>query len=119
MKSVVYDNNLGEYIDIFYLILLVHDKFTLLPEIMEVFGKESLMKFLSVFSGVTFRVPSLGDLKSSARSVDIYVSLSRSNNSTQKKYLGEKYGLTEDRIIKIYLEMKELVTLYHTKRITR
>lgn len=53
-----------EHLDIIKLVLLHEGRYTYLSEIFDVFGSDNFLKFLDIYSGVTFDVPEEGEVRS-------------------------------------------------------
>jgi len=109
-KMMILDRNLDKYVDLLVLLLIKTDKYSMLPELLEVFGGDKLGQFLSIFEGCTIRVPSIQELKGSLRDIDIYVSLNKSILPEEKSRLASKYDVSVDMIEKIFAYMTDLVS---------
>jgi hypothetical protein len=104
-----------QYIDVLLLVLLHSDEYSLLPDLYEIFGEESLLKFLDIFAGSTITVPSQDQLATAARNVDIYVKTanaakkSTAARTAMEIQLSEHYEFDRRNVRKVYAEMKDLV----------
>ncbi len=105
----ILDSLKGRQIEVFYVLLVSSGKYTFLPELYDIFGKEATIKFLQIFAGCTFKVPSVKKLRLLARDTTIYVRLERANKAQHElivKNLADDYNLGEDRVRVIYAKMK-------------
>jgi hypothetical protein len=107
----IFDKNASRYIDVLQVALLRIGRCSILPELYEVFGQEKLLKFLDIFSGTTVEVPSRALLEHAVRDTYIYVSIRKVEynggaRSEVIKTLARRYGISDDRVRSIYLEMK-------------
>lgn len=97
-------------LDTLYLVLLDLGQQSLLPELLEVFGKETLIKFLDVFAGVTVQVPPAEEIKRAVRDTNIYVTLSQAQNRAEAlKSLELEHSLDERSIRRIEAKIDSLV----------
>ena len=71
----VLDEELPEYTNLLKLALLQHNEFTLLPELLDIFGYNKFLKFIDIFSGVTIKVPNAKLLEHLVRDITIYIRL--------------------------------------------
>ena len=85
------DENLARYADVFAQILIHRCRDTLLPELIEVFGKDRLPMFLDMFAGCTFKVPSRDIIVNAARDADMYECISR---GVPHSIMENKYGIS-------------------------
>ena len=58
--------------DILFLALLMNDRFSALPDLYEVFGKELFLEFFLMFSGQTITVPSLEEFEKTTFKIRVY-----------------------------------------------
>lgn len=104
----ILDKLTRRYVDVFYLVLLsIADK-SILPEIYEIFGKDSMIKFLDIFSGTTIKVPSRHIIEKAIQQVDIYIQLTDKHTSQVAEHLAEQYGLEITGVWSTYQQMKNL-----------
>src|SRR5262245_28828688 len=68
----LFDQDVDELVEIFIPIVLAWTRKTLIPELYEVFGAECLMRFLDVFAGTRFEVPSREVIMRALRDAEIY-----------------------------------------------
>jgi hypothetical protein len=99
-------------LDTLFIALLHYSQHNILPELYEIFGEESLLKFLDLFSGMTIKVPSHDQLSLIIRDVNIYIRLSRADKKADLiRELMSEYGIEEERsITRIYTEIETIVT---------
>lgn len=100
----IIDQDAIKHVDVFQVVLLNAAEHTPLPELLDIFGKESVVKFLDIFSGVTFQVPSKEVLTTSARDVDIYVTLARTGTDSEQTVsdLSTKYDVSAQQVRDCY-----------------
>lgn len=110
--SRILDADFGKYVSIVKLALLRNRKFSLLPEIYEIFGEEATIKFLDLFSGQTIKVPSARELEKIFREVTVYIRLNSASSEDFPKIVEElsaEYLLDERMIIQSYEIIKSVV----------
>jgi hypothetical protein len=83
-------------------ILLVCQELSVLPELLEIFGQDKLIKFLDIFCGQTVRVPSKHEIKMAIRDVDIWVTLTGKNDLAHMELLAERHTLTRQKVVEIF-----------------
>ncbi len=91
------------------LVLLNTDAYTFLPELLDLFGEDKLLKFLDVFSGTSIQVPSREKLGKSIRDVDIFCRLEYAKHKPTYKELSEEYEVSEKYIYLTYNRIKALM----------
>jgi hypothetical protein len=99
----------GRQVEAFYALLIASGKYTFLPELYDIFGREETIKFLEVFAGCLLKVPRVERLEELARAVGILVridSVSEAQKPSIVKTLAEELDLTEDRVRRIYVNTK-------------
>lgn len=104
----ILDTRLRKHMDLFRLVLLQTGQYTLFPEMLEVFGQESVIKFLDIFGGITIRVPDRGVLERAVRDVDIYVTMAKCDNPEVVGDLARKYEVDEGYVRELYLKVASL-----------
>lgn len=101
----------GRQVEVFYALLISSGRYTFLPELYDIFGREATIRFLEIFAGCRIKVPSVERLENLARSTAIYVRLRQAGNEKRQamitQILAEEYDLTEDRIRTIYQKTKK------------
>jgi hypothetical protein len=100
------DKELARYAEIFTQILLYRCRDTLLPELIEVFGRDRLPKFLDIFAGTTFQVPSREIITHAARDADIYECLSR---GMPHSVMQDKHGVSRDTVDSAFRRVKKII----------
>ncbi len=86
-------------------------KYTFLPEIYDIFGREGTIKFLELFAGCTVAVPPIETLQKLARNASVYIRLESSPPAQRAaiiRTIAEEYDLVEDRVRRVYEETKSL-----------
>ena len=95
--------------EVFYVLLVSSNKYTFLPEIYDIFGRETTIKFLELFAGCAIKVPRMEKLEKLARDTAIYVRIEQASPSQQAQLihtLADEYDLTEDRVRRVYAATK-------------
>jgi len=90
--------------------LMMSHKYTLLPEIYSVFGRDGLLKFIDVFGGCTFTVPSQEDFMRTVMEVQIYLEMNnREKFDLKMKDIADRYGISVQSVLSIYKDMRSTV----------
>lgn len=103
----IIDRRTGKMLDALEIVLLYRFSETLLPEIFDVIGKEKFIEFLSVFSGMTVKVPDLEELKKAIRDTSIFLEVSK---GTDMRRLELEYDMKESEIMAIYKEVSNYLS---------
>lgn len=102
------DSNLLKYVDVFHTVLVDIAGDTVLPEVYDIFGPELAIRFLDVFSGCSFQVPSRKVIEGAARKASVFVDMchliqdQRYGKRESAERLVDKYGLSAAAIESIY-----------------
>ena len=99
----------GRQVEVFYVLLVCSGKYSFLPELYDIFGRESTIKFLELFSGCRFYVPKVEKLEKLARKAEVYVRIeqvSAKQKPSVIRSIAEEYDLTEDFVRQIYVDAK-------------
>jgi hypothetical protein len=80
---------------------------TLIPELYEVFGDQHLMRFLDLFAGTRFEVPSRDLILTALRDADIYATLAVHKDTVRG--LATKYGVKEHQVADAYARVAAIV----------
>lgn len=94
----------NKLIDPLQVALLVDTRFSVLPELYEVFGPSALLEFLDIFGGATIKIPTREELEVYLRDVIIYA-----NYNEKRRSLCTRYNLTDSELLTIYNRMKTLL----------
>lgn len=117
MREIILDSCITpEYINILKYVLLSNDEFSILPEILDVFGTENFIKFLNLFAGFVIKIPSSEELSLTLRDIDIYHKMSKcseSNKSFVITDLASKYQINEKDVSRISTSMTEKIEKYN------
>jgi hypothetical protein len=103
----LFDKDVSSLIDVFIPVMLCWTRNTLIPELYEVFGDQHLMRFLDLFAGVRFEVPSRDLILTALRDADIYATLAAHKNTVRD--LATKYGVEEHRVADSYARVAAIV----------
>lgn len=104
----ILDPDVEGHFDTFQLLFMTSAQRTLLPELLEIFGEEALMKFLDIFGGVTFKVPDRSLLERAVRDTDIYETVRKSDAPEVVEHLSRKYSLPQEYVREIWRRVKDL-----------
>ena len=103
----LFDSDVDELVEVFIPVMLAWTGKTLIPELYEVFGPEQLMRFLDLFSGTRFEVPSRDVILQALRDADIYATLAAHKDTVRG--LARKYRLEEHRVQDAYARVAAIV----------
>ena len=101
-----------EHVDVLRVILLYTNRFSLLPEIYEIFGEKQLLKFLDVFAGTIIEVPPAEVIERAVRDVTIFIRMKKAtddNRGKVVKLLADELLVSEDFIRSTYKEVTKAV----------
>lgn len=107
-------NNNGEFIPILYSLLYQNDKYSLLPELIDICGEEVATTLIDRFAGMTLTFPSYNELKLIARDVAIYFRLVRIPSGLAAPIVDDmasEYGVDTDVIRNSYERTKKTLRL--------
>lgn len=81
--------------DLLKLVLLQADELSMLPELFDIFGSNTLLRFLDVFGGMTLRVPTRSDIERAIRDVTLFLGVSRApDRADAVTYYMHHYGMS-------------------------
>jgi hypothetical protein len=103
----LFDQDASSLIDVFIPVMLRRTRDTLIPELFEVFGSEHLMRFLDLFAGTRFEVPSRDLILAALRDAEIYAALAAHTDTVRG--LATKYGVEEHRVADSYARVAAMV----------
>jgi len=121
VKSVLKDLR-GREVDAFYMLLVSSGKYTFLPELHDIFGKEATIKFLDVFAGCTVKVPKVETIEKLARDAEIYIRIEQAPYSQQASIISElslANDITHDRVRTIYARIKVKLEEFYGFKVTK
>lgn len=98
-----------EGVDPIDVILYLNAKYTLLPEISEVFGKEHILKFIETFGGKTIKVPAIEDVEKTVEWITIWSLVRKNNSSENVKKIANRYGIKEAEVRLAYEKVQEVM----------
>lgn len=93
----LFSERVGKHIDALYAVLVASDEMQFFPEMLEIFGEESVVQFLDIFAGQTIVVPPRDVLEAKIRDVTMWGSWLRGGEAAIPK-LSQEYNLTEDMV---------------------
>lgn len=92
--------------------VLYTSKYELLPEILDIFGDSTFLKFLDIFAGRVIRVPTRKEVADVIRDVGIWMALSNPDplmrEAKEAEYVGQ-FGFTRTRLRKIHEAMDDVM----------
>jgi hypothetical protein len=80
-------------------------------DLFDIFGKDSFLKFLDVFQGMTVEVPTRAKLEDCMRQVAIYLTLKRTKASARPgaiRTLAQKFGIPAGEVRTLFVELDEM-----------
>ena len=106
----ILDKNTAKVIDVLQVALMRVSRFSLLPELYEIFGKETLVKFLDIFAGTIVQVPSREILERAIRDTSIFMRLSEAKDDEYKRaealdFLAARFGISRASVITAHESM--------------
>jgi Mor family transcriptional regulator len=96
---VEFDRRSPEYLDAFLVLLLFKSQETLLPELLECVGRESLFKFLEIFGGTTVQIPEKTLIERQMRDASIYVEIIKKKKPVRE--VAERHELEDATVRQI------------------
>lgn len=97
----VFDAVSGKFVDVLLSVLYRTCPSSHIIEVYDIFGKESFLKFLDLFSGTSVEVPEREKIEEGLRDVLLYMSLSRTPKAQRPKMvrkLAQETGLTAGEV---------------------
>lgn len=102
--------NIRDFKDVLAITIMIDQKYTFLPEIYEVFGKEKMLKFMSIFGGTTVQVPTEDDLVQTIRDVQLYIDVvNRKNGRPPFSQIADKYEMTKPFALQVFNRIRKKV----------
>ncbi len=95
-----------QYIDFFLVALVIVNKEQPFLEISQIFGKDKLEKFITIFEGRTIKIPSRKKVEALLKDVIIYVEAQKGQEGLNR--LKDKYNLMPRKVRTISKHMEEL-----------
>lgn len=83
------------FIDALYALLVTTDDTQFFPEMYEIFGRESVVKFLDIFAGQTIRVPSREVVEKNVKDAIIWVEVQKGEKTLPQIAEFHEVGLPE------------------------
>lgn len=111
-----YDDDIMEVIR---LQILEKSKYSLLPELFDIFGKESFLKFLDIFAGHTFQVMDRKSLLRVIEDASIYTAMRRNPHAATVNYLAKRFECTNTSILHRFKKCKKVVEEQGMSMVTR
>lgn len=107
-EAAIVDSATGRFVRPLALALQIACPNSHIPELLEIFGTASIVKFLDIFGGTTLRVPSASELDSAMRDVSVYMTLSKTDPkhiASAIKTLAKSRGVPASSIREGYARM--------------
>jgi len=105
-------NSEGYNTDVFYILLLYSGKYSFLPDLHEVVGREKMSDLLSIFAGTTIKFPSEDDLRKTAFQVQTYVRI-KSSPTSQKtsviRDIADENMITVDTVENTFIRASRII----------
>lgn len=96
----ILDRSLYDCMDAFMALLMHAAEFTLIPDLIGIFGAEATVKFIDIFSGSTIKVPPKEILQTLVRDANIYTVMKRSGE--EAKNLAQQYDISVQSVRLIF-----------------
>lgn len=93
----IIDRSVYDCMDAFMALLMNASEFSLVPDLIGIFGAEQAVKFIDIFSGSTIKVPPRETLQMLVRDANVYTTLKK--DMSQVNILANQYEVT-DKVIK-------------------
>jgi hypothetical protein len=94
------------------IMLLRSGKYSFLPELLDVVGREQMLSLLQMFAGLQIQFPSTSELERYAKEVSIFFRVHRAKPAQRSaivKDLADVYLVDEDTVNAIYQKIRKLV----------
>jgi hypothetical protein len=90
--------------------IILNAKYTVLPELLEIFGADHLLHFLTVFGGRTVKVPPVEDIEKTLVHLTIWSTLKNAQNKDNAaKRLSLRYDMPRSDIRAAYKRVQEMI----------
>lgn len=93
----LFSERTGDYIDALYAVFVATDELQFFPEMLEIFGTDSVVKFLDIFAGQTIVVPPRDVLEVKIRDVTMWLEFNR-QGETVIPSLARDHEMTESQV---------------------
>ena len=95
------ESNSDRYIDALYAVLAMEKdtSASMFPEMYEIFGRESVLKFLDIFAGQKISVPKAEEMSERIRDVNIWVEMKK--DPTNRIKLMDEYRISDSTLDEI------------------
>jgi len=107
LRSSLIDLHISRNVDIMK-VLDAAEK-THLPRMVELIGMENTQKILSVFGGMTIRIPSTKKIQKLTEGAEIYKRLQSSLSNKSVNEIADEYDITKRRAKKVHQQFSELL----------
>jgi len=92
--------------DLLLFALITGNKYSIIPELYTIFGKDNFLKFVDLFGGATIEVPSHEDLLRTVRNVQMFLDVrNQKNGKPSASEIASKYGVTKVTVLRAYHSM--------------
>lgn len=97
---------------IIYIMLLKSGKYSFLPELLDIVGRDKMMELLQLFAGIEFKFPTMSEIEMHAKEVNVFFRIHKANKGQRSrvvKELVDEYYVDDDMINYIYKKMKRIL----------
>lgn len=111
----VYDSVSGRFLDFMMVVLLESAGDTLIPQLYEIFGRESFLKFMDIFAGTTVKVPAIKPVEDAMRDVGIYLrlrDLPLGSRAEAVRDLAVQHSISRGDVRRSFIAMEEKFSRY-------
>lgn len=98
LKELVQDRKTFGNVDPVEAVLFLTSRYSLLPDIFDIFGREQAIEFLERFGGKTIKIPSVKNVEEAIQQLVIWKALTADDSQENYKRLSSKYGLKESEL---------------------
>ncbi len=112
----------GRQVEIFYVLLVTCGRYTFLPELYDIFGRENTIKFLEIFAGCNLYVPGVDKLEKLAKNSEIYIRIEQVSEQQKPSVIttiAEEMDISEDRVRTVYVDTKISIEDLHGFKVTK
>lgn len=103
----ILDRSIYDCLDAFMALLMNAAEFSLIPDLIGIFGAEQAVKFIDIFSGSTIKVPPKDILQTLVRDANIYTTLKK--NPDEINGLSKRYEISEEVVRNIFSRVDGII----------
>lgn len=99
---------------VMHITLLTHSRYSYLPDLFDAINGDvdAMLKLLCALSGLTIKFPTISEIETSLRDVDIYIRIETTkvkNRDSVTDVLAKEYSAEHTTVIESYKKIKELL----------